>query len=165
MTPDPSYRIIPLDKGQVTLVSLRDYAWLIQWSWFASPTDDGSFYAARSTWDGVRVIRLLMHREILGLTRGDGKLGDHRNLNKLDNRRENLRIATHSGNILNTPRRKDNTSGAKGVYFFPERNNWYARVHVNGKMKFLGYFPTKEDAIAARVAAAREHYGEFGRQQ
>jgi hypothetical protein len=36
-----------------------------------------------------------------------------------------------------------------------------AFVRVNGKQTHLGYFKTKEEAIAARVAAARESYGEF----
>lgn len=164
MTPrKEAYRTIPLDKGQFTLVSPRDFDWLMQWKWFAQWNEDvQAFYAARS--EGPH-LRLLMHREILGLTYKDGKVGDHRNLNTLDNRRSNLRLATYSSNNMNTRRRKDNTSGFKGVYFFPERNNWYARVHVNKKMVCLGYFPTKEDAVAARQAAAREYYGEFAREQ
>lgn len=165
MTPDSSYRTIPLDKGCVAIVSNRDYHWLNQWSWFAMEMRSGSFYAARSTWDGTHVIRVLMHREILGLKYRDGKLGDHHNLDTLDNRRNNLRVATHRDNILNTPLRADNTSGCKGVYFYPERNKWYVRISVGGRVVSLGYFVNKTDAIAARLGAAKKHYGEFGREK
>ena len=35
---------------------------------------------------------LYLHRRILGLTRGDGKTGEHINRDRVDNRRENLRV-------------------------------------------------------------------------
>src|SRR5882672_2364605 len=42
---------------------------------------------------------------------------DHANGDKLDNRLENLREATHSQNQMNSRRAKHNTSGFKGVTF------------------------------------------------
>jgi hypothetical protein len=40
---------------------------------------------------------------------------------------------------------------------------WFAQISVDGRSKHLGRFPTPEQAHAAYVAAAREHYGEFAR--
>ncbi|OLC29926.1 MAG: hypothetical protein AUH28_16345 [Acidobacteria bacterium 13_1_40CM_56_16] len=39
---------------------------------------------------------LYLHRHILGLTKGDGKIGNHINRDPLDNRRENLRVVTRA---------------------------------------------------------------------
>jgi hypothetical protein len=78
---------------------------------------------------------------------------DHRNRRQMDNRISNLREATDSLNSLNTPLRRDNTSGHRGVYWFPRTQKWMAMVCVNGRQVHLGYFVDKQDAIAARHAA------------
>jgi hypothetical protein len=88
---------------------------------------------------------------------------DHRNLNKLDNRRDNLRIATRSQNKCNTPSRRDNKLGVKGVSFKIANNKFVAQIVVNGKKKHLGLFETVEEAKAAFDKAAIDGHGEFAR--
>lgn len=48
---------------------------------------------------------------------------------------------------------KNNTSGVKGVSFYPRRDKWIADICVNNKKMRLGYFDKKEDAIKARINA------------
>lgn len=48
----------------------------------------------------VHSVKGELHRAVLGLKRGDGKEVGHRNHNKLDCRKENLRLVTHSENQL-----------------------------------------------------------------
>lgn len=88
---------------------------------------------------------------------------DHRNQNGLDNRRLNLRAATQSENIANARRRKDNTSGFRGVTFNKRVGRWAAQITVDRKTRGLGYFATAEDAARAYDAAAIEAWGEFAR--
>ena len=87
---------------------------------------------------------------------------DHINLNKTDNRIENLREANSSTNQMNVPVRVFTKSGLKGVHWDQSRGKWMARIKINGKHVFLGRFDTPEEAYEARKAAQHLH-GEFAR--
>lgn len=84
---------------------------------------------------------------------------DHIDNNATNNRWRNLRPATREQNTQNARRRRDNTSGYKGVS--PHEGRYAARVQTNGKRKFLGYFDTPEEAYAAVCKAAQAAHGEF----
>lgn len=105
-------------------------------------------------------VKTLLHRVILGLT--DGHVhADHINRVRSDNRRLNLREATLAENNRNGARRRNNTSGYKGVAFDRRKHRWQAGIGLNGARKALGRFLSKEDAARAYDRAAIEHYGEF----
>lgn len=89
-----------------------------------------------------------MHREILGLKRGDRRQGDHKNHDTLDNRRNNLRIVTNRGNHAN--RRYQSKYGV-GVFKDPRRtkNPFSARIRLCGERHYIGVFAT---AVEARKA-------------
>lgn len=82
---------------------------------------------------------------------------DHINGVRDDNRIDNLRAVSHAENQKNCRGRKDNTSGVMGVHWYKRRGAWQAYIKVAGKNKHLGYFKSKEDAIAARAAAEIEY--------
>lgn len=86
---------------------------------------------------------------------------DHANGNKTDNRWVNLRAADRSRNLINSRRRRDNTTGFKGVSL--NRGRYMASLTKGGKTMNLGRFDTAEEAHEAYCAAAREHFGEFAR--
>ncbi|AYH33246.1 HNH endonuclease [Pectobacterium parmentieri] len=88
---------------------------------------------------------------------------DHINGNKLDNRACNLRAATRAGNCQNTSIRKDNSSGARGVSWNKRNKRWRARCNFNNKEHLIGNFTSKEEAIEAYAAFARNTFGEFYR--
>lgn len=88
---------------------------------------------------------------------------DHINGVKSDNRWENLREATRSQNQHNRTAGRNSTTGAKGVFFRKDSGKWRAGVGVDGKMRWLGTFDTKEEAILARAHFDKEHIGEFAR--
>lgn len=166
MTPEPSYRTIELTRGQVTLVDEADYRVLTQWKWFAAlDGDTTNYYASRTIEVDGRTCPIRMHRQIMGLTFGDGKMCDHRNRNTLDNRRENLRLCNKSQNAMNKKIPRSNTSGYKGVRRTHNTtdNVWMAYISVNYKQIYLGHFPTPELAHAARCAALESLHGEFAR--
>lgn len=157
------FKLIPLTQGLTAKVSPEDYARLSRWKWQAH-WFKRSFYATRSfTISPKKRITILMHREVLGLIRGDKRLGDHRNQDTLDNRRGNLRTATSSQNVQNSCTRCDSSTGLRGVDFHRPTKKWQARVQLHGTRIYLGVFSNKREAIFAYRKAARELHGEFAR--
>lgn len=86
---------------------------------------------------------------------------DHENRNRSDNRLSNLRLATNAQNNANKGPQRNNTSGARGIYFEVRRRKWRARITVDGVCHDLGFFDTVETASAARDAAALRLLGDF----
>lgn len=86
---------------------------------------------------------------------------DHRDRDKANNSIKNLRPATSSQNSFNRSTASNNTSGTKGVVFDGRRQRWIAQIFSHGKLKSLGRFAEKDDAIAARKAAEEKFHGEF----
>lgn len=158
------YITIPLSKGQETIIDSID-ADLAQFKWHAIRSKNG-YYAQRTIQSkvvkkhNIRLNRLIMSR-IVDRELDPKEQADHINGDTLDNRRSNLRIATQSQNNMNGKRRKDNTTGYKGVS--KRGNKWRAYIQVGYKQFHLGYFETEELAHRARCEAANELHGEFKR--
>jgi hypothetical protein len=155
---------IPLTKGQVALVDDEDFEYLNAYKWHAKWDEHtNTYYAVRTERcaDGKRR-PLLMHRVVLGLTRGDGVIGDHRDPRQtLTNTRKNLRVATVAQNNRNRRANKNGAGGLKGIY--RSHSGWRAEIKVDGKRRYLGTRPTRDEAHALYAVAAHELYGEFAR--
>src|SRR5206468_2395006 len=111
-------------------------------------------YAHRSQHQDGKTTWMYMHRSLMQTPQGLDT--DHINRNTLDNRRLNLRVVDRSTNNFNTPPSRANTSGHKGVGYFKPAKLWRAYIKheaTSPKRIELGYFKTKEEAIAARKAA------------
>jgi len=78
---------------------------------------------------------------------------DHIDGNKLNNAIINLRDVSQQENTKNRRKSKNNTSGFVGVFWDKNKDKWRARVNVNKKAVYLGYFSCKGDAITARKKA------------
>lgn len=106
-----------------------------------------------------------LHRIILtrmiGRPLKKGEMCDHINMDQLDNRRSNLRLADYSLNSANRGLSKNNTSGYKGLYF--QSNRWLARIKYKQKTIYIGSFKTKEEAAIAYNKKAIEIFGEYAR--
>jgi hypothetical protein len=86
---------------------------------------------------------------------------DHKNHITNDNRLENLRLATRNQQVHHRRLGKNNKSGFKGVTWHKFSGRWRARIGVNGKQIFLGYFDCPKEAHAAYCRAADEYHDEF----
>jgi HNH endonuclease/AP2 domain len=148
---------IKLNNDHVTVVDDNDYEWLNQWKWYAWKHRH-TFYARRNGRVGEPSI-VAMHIAILSPS--DGLEVDHINGNGLDNRRVNLREATHAQNLWNRGRTCNNTSGFKGVRWDKARGAWRATITAEGREMFLGRFDDILDAARAYDEAATLHHGEF----
>lgn len=132
------------ERVGVALIDDED-SHLAERAWYLSSRG----YAAGSRRIDGRKRSVLLHREIMGLQHGDGRMVDHRSRDQLDCRRENLRIVTALENSQNTPG-AGARSGYRGVAWNEARNLWIAKVHAAGKLHYFGGFQDKEEA--ARVA-------------
>lgn len=146
---------LELHGGAVCLVDEADYPMVSAYRWFHDTTG----YASTHGMGGM----VRMHRYLMGMKPGDRRHVDHRNLKKLDNRRENLRVATCQQNHMNTPRPSNNTSGFKGVSFVQKKGRWRAYIKKDGCQRWLGFFGTPEEAALAYDAAARVLFGSYAR--
>lgn len=143
---------IPLDNGFETYVDAADHEWLSQWNWHL---DNG--YAIR------RVGRKTVYLHHLILEAPEGMIVDHKNRNRLDNTRTNLRLSTRAENARNTGKQRNTSSRFKGVDYSRYNEKWRARLRCHGKRISLGYFDVEEDAARAYDLAAVQYFGEFAR--
>jgi len=78
---------------------------------------------------------------------------DHRDQDKTNNRRENLREVGQQCNTRNCGNPKANTSGVKGVSFSKATQKWVARIDIFYKTKYVGIHHDFTEAVAHRLAA------------
>ena len=126
---------------------LEDYDLIKDYCW-AEKT--GRYGALITTIDNKQV---KMH-QLFGLS-----WYDHKDRNPLNNKRENLRPSSKMENSRNHSKRKDNTTGFSGVYWRKDVQKWMAMIVIDRKMRWLGYFDDKSDAIKARLNAEYQYYG------
>lgn len=87
---------------------------------------------------------------------------DHKDLNRANNKWENLREADNKQNGQNKLARSDSQTGYKGVKI-TSSGKYQARIKIAGKYKNLGVFVDIEDAAGAYAIAAEIQYGEFAK--
>lgn len=160
-------RKIKLTQGQYALVSDHRYEELNQWKWYALWSKrTQSYYATRVVWDTpTKSRRIYMHRYIMGEPKS--KIVDHLDHDTLNNTDENLRLASHSQNIMNRRAAKSSKLGLKNIH--PSRvNNGkgryydYFTVQVRvGDQRRLKHFKKLDEAIAYRDDKLRELHGEY----
>ena len=144
-------RWIALTQRRFTLVDEADYEMLAVYRWYY---DASNGYAARTENGSGEKMNIYMHHLLLAAPEID-----HANRNKLDNRRANLRAATHSQNMHNW-RQPKGANKYRGVQK-TRGEHWKAKIKVENKQRYLGTFSSAKEAALAYDAAAREHFGDF----
>ena len=79
--------------------------------------------------------------------------------NVLNLKWSNIKVGNRSESQMKM--RNNGILASKGVTFNDRGNKYRAIIHINGKRKHLGYYPTEAEAHAAYMKAARKHYGEL----
>jgi hypothetical protein len=149
-------RKISLTQGKFALVSDSDYVYLNQWKWHSGR------YATRTDYSVEPRQTIYLHRLVLARMGYDyANQGDHKDRNKLNCCRSNLRPATRPQNQHNQGKYKNNTSGYKGVVWHKQGRKWMARITIDGKDVYLGLFKHKIDAARAYNKSALEYRAEF----
>lgn len=143
-------RFIPLTQGKRAVVDDEDYEFLNQWKWHINRDTPSRMMGSRKNRKRQDMGRLLMNNPV-------GKVVDHKNRNRLDNRRANLRICTKKQNLANRGVNKNSTTGYKGVHFDSRHKSY--NVVIKGK--HIGSYKTLEEAAVVYDKKATELYGEF----
>lgn len=148
-------------NGYEIMVDDEDYEFVMQHNWTAVDYKH-TRYASHNLFQGHKVLgHVFLHRELLGLKRGDGIKVDHRDRNGLNCQRHNLRIATNSQNGANMIKPRDCGSRFKGVYLDKRRGTWQSGIKVAQKKRYLGAYAREEEAALAYNRAAVAAFGEF----
>ena len=153
---DENTVLVPLTQGKFAIIDAEDAEEILKYKWYLRR--DG--YPARNAPNpsGRRQITVLMHNAIINTP--EGMFADHRDRDRCNNRRSNLRVVTRAQNMMNRAKLKNNSSGFKGVSWHAPTRKWRARIH-HGKPIYLGYFPDAESAARAYDIAAREYQGDY----
>lgn len=145
------------NSNKTVLVDDEDYESLSQRNWQIDK--DGYAYSV-VTLSPYKHKNKTMHRILTNARKN--QLVDHINRNKLDNRRENLRLCNRSGNVTNVGKRSDGIySKFKGVTIHSKSKKWWAKIQSKGKRHSLGFFDTEIEAAKAYNQKALELHGEF----
>ena len=147
--------------GYFFYFDLEDYTKIKDFNWFKNDQD---YFLARVTISDVKssfkYIRL--HRLIMNVDNENIKIDHiHGKNSRYDNRKSNLRYATHSQNNQNKGNQKNNTSGIRGIDYSKIVEKWRARITKEGITYTLGYFDNIEDAIKARIEAEDKYFKEW----
>lgn len=144
-----------------TMVEVGDHDALAQRRWYRGR--DGYVYrnlSHRTEGHG----HVAMHRELLGLDRGDPRQVDHINRHRLDNRRVNLRtVAGVAEQLQNVPSRRGAISGHRGVSRTSPAlvarggKPWRARAQQDRRQITIGHYDTEDEAAEAAAAWRAEH--------
>jgi len=156
-----AYRRLYLGQGKWTLLDVKDYYRLRIFKWVVYGNGTNLYAIRLQFTDSNKTSTVYMHREIMNPPAG--LVVDHRNCDGLDNRKDNLRFATHAQNTRNRRKKKNGSSQFLGVYFNKEKSTWDSQIMHNGKKIWVGRFQTQIDAAKAYDEAARKYHGEFAR--
>ncbi len=135
-------KIILLSKGETSLVDDEDFAYLSKHKWYLS-----NGYA-------INEDRVKMHRMILKPL--PDQLVDHRDHNKLNNQKYNIRIVNKEQNVHNQHKRRNTNNTYKGVQFKKKLGLYNSRCRINHEDHDLGFYKSEIAAAYAYNKKAKE---------
>ena len=143
-------------KGEEFWFDLEDYDLIKGYCWMVN---NNGYVVTDISKSNIKTPKILLHRLIANCP--NNLFVDHKNHNKIDNRKCNIRIATKSQNAMNQITKTNNTSGIAGVSWDKKVQKWAAYIMINYKKNHLGYYDNFDDAVRARKEAEEEHFGEW----
>lgn len=148
---------IKLTQNKETQVSDEDFEYLNQFKW---RINSRGYVIRTGPRNKIKRMNYSMHREIMNPP--NQLWVDHINNDKLDNRRENLRIVTPAQNQMGKRKSLNRrTSDYKGV--FKIKDKWTAAIMNNGKIMNLGMFNSEIEASEAYNNKAKELFGIYSK--
>lgn len=122
------------------LISDED-ADLLQYNWTVVPK--GTQYPYNNKLGTLHTI--IIERK-LGRSLSVGEEVDHKNRNRMDATRDNIRLSTSAQNKHNRGLQSNNVSGFRGVGWDKRMSSWKSNIKHKGKVYFIGHYETREEA-------------------
>lgn len=116
-------------------------------------------YVVAHTGPSYKRARHALHRMVMNAS--SGAAVDHINHNKLDCRRENLRLCSWLQNSYNKRHRDGSGSKYKGVSWNKARRKWFASIGAERKRVYLGLFIDELSAAQAYDQSALSLHGVY----
>lgn len=151
------YAIGYTQSGKEFYFDKEDYNLVSRYCW---DIDNSNGYA--KTIDRVnKTGKLYLHRLVMGCKKGDDIIIDHINRNRIDCRKNNLRMVNETQSAINKGIKINNTSGKTGVSWSKDFNKWESYITVDKKRKHLGLFDDFKEAERVRIEAEEKYFGEY----
>lgn len=141
------------NSGKVFMIDKEDFEKVKDYCWRFSVNG----YVVANSKD-LTNSTINIHRLILNPNKDE--IVDHKDWNKADNRKLNLRVCSKSQNNVNIKRKKNNTSGYTGVKL-NKQGNWVAQISFNNKRIHLGTYDNFYQAVQIRHKAEILMHQEF----
>jgi hypothetical protein len=158
-TPENPGMMICTRAGHQFIIDAEDWPWISGFKWSVSSDGGKRMYVSTR----IEEKKIYLHRFLLEAPHDQGV--DHRNGDPLDNRKANLRLATHQQNMFNRRKAKTYgnkpTSSFKGVSWDNSCGRYKAQIMKDRVNHNLGRFRDQRSAAMAYARAAQEMFGEF----
>lgn len=145
------------NKG-IVLVDDEDFEKLNKYKWYLHTKG----YARRrgTMIKGVLSKSIYIHKEILNFPE---LIIDHKDGNKLNCQKSNLRLSTNSQNAANSNKFCKATSKYKGVYWSSRDKVWISEIRINKKRIYLGRSHNEHEAAQLYNNGAIKYFGEYAK--
>lgn len=151
---------VSINHGVHILVSPEDIQFVLEFKYWTQRNDG---YVVRGRRLNGKYKLFYLHREVFrrqGEFIPEDMVVDHINRDKLDNRRENLRLVTKQQSAYNRGRRRKLvTSIYKGVSG-SNQEGWKVHITVESRSLYLGTYSTERIAAGVYNNAAKQLHGE-----
>ena len=156
---NPDVRQLVLTRDKVTLIDAIDHEWLSQWKWHIC--HDYAVRNQRAIDVGGHLNRKLIYLHKFIINPPENMEVDHINKDRMDNRRCNLRMATHSQNQMNTRKIAGCSSKYRGVSWHKASKKWRVQIQVNRQKIIIGDFLSDTHAALEYNKMAKKYFGDF----
>lgn len=143
------------NQGDKFYIDIEDFEELKKHCWW---TDKDGYISTQHHGVNIKIHQLLKSTD-------DKHLVDHRDRNKLNYRKNNLRIVSIEENCFNKSVSSRNKTGVIGVFWSERNHKWKSKIGYSKKHIHLGFYENIVDAICARLKAELKYFGECAPQK
>jgi hypothetical protein len=148
--------------GYVVLIDDEDYEYVTE-CYNVKINDHGYVHCSpKKKWKGMGLHSMTLHKLLMNPEKkGRNVVVDHRDGNKLNNQKDNLRVTTHMNNMRNRKLTEGKTSEYKGVSWHKESGKWRCQITIDSYNYNLGAFSNEIAAANCYNYWAKKHFKEF----